>query len=207
MKIAISSDNHLDVNRVDVEETLAYQAHWIISHHVRYYFFGGDLFNDFNQTCDYFRRLQQLLDQRANVFFVAGNHDLLNNATFSLAENCPDSAYLHRRFVDLPGTPWRVIGNNGWYDYSFSAYASQPVKVRQWKNVYWLDSVIDQLISDRQRTDMVLKQLRSQLAAASKAEKKVIFITHFAPLEQALTPRPSLWFPNDSSTSTKCFGQ
>lgn len=52
MKIAISSDNHLDVNQVNVDQALAFQTKWLIDHHVDYYFYAGDLFNNFQETRD-----------------------------------------------------------------------------------------------------------------------------------------------------------
>ncbi|WP_302176572.1 hypothetical protein [Limosilactobacillus ingluviei] len=43
MKIAISSDNHLDVNQVDPAQALAAQAKWLLEQQVGAYFFLGDL--------------------------------------------------------------------------------------------------------------------------------------------------------------------
>lgn len=191
MKIAISSDHHLDVNRVDVYQALQFQASWLIDHHVDKYFFAGDLFNDFQRTRDYFARLRLLLGTRTTAYFIAGNHDMLKHAPYQLVEHCPDPGYLHQHFVDLPGTQWRVIGNNGWYDYSFSTYADQPQRVAQWKNAYWLDSAIDQPVDDQQRMATVLHQVANQLRAAQQVGKQVIFLTHFVPRADLLAPRPS----------------
>ncbi|WP_295746987.1 metallophosphoesterase [uncultured Limosilactobacillus sp.] len=191
MKIAISSDNHLDVNQVDVNQALNFQGHWLLDHQVDSYLFAGDLFNDFQQTRAYFTRLQALLGQQTRVYYIAGNHDLLKHAPYALVEECSDPAYLHRRFVDLAGTDWRVIGNNGWYDYSFSSYANQPQRVAQWKRAYWLDSIIDQPLSDQQRMANVLQEVDKQLQAAKLAGKKVILLTHFAPAVEALGQPPA----------------
>lgn len=191
MKIAVSSDNHLDVNRIDVEKALNFQSDWLLGHDISYYFFDGDLFNDFQQTCNYFFRMRQLLGPRAAAYFIAGNHDMLKNAPHQLVEHCPDPGYLHQHFVDLPGTRWRVIGNNGWYDYSFSSYTNQPRRVAQWKNAYWLDSAIDQPFDDQQQMANVLQQVKKQLDDARQAGKQVIFLTHFAPRAELLSPQPS----------------
>lgn len=99
-------------------------------------------------------------------------------------------SYLHNQFVDLPNTNWRIIGNNGWYDYSFSAYYHHQREVQSWKNVYWLDSSIDQPISDQERMNMVITQVKYQLSLAKAANKHVIFLTHFAPRHELLAPRP-----------------
>ena len=47
MKIAISSDNHLDVNRQDPDEIVSLQANYLNKQNVEYYLFAGDMFNDF----------------------------------------------------------------------------------------------------------------------------------------------------------------
>lgn len=191
VRIAVSSDNHLDVNRINPAGALRMQSSFLLSKGVDYYFHGGDLFNDFAQTRHYMQDLQEQLGDRCHAFYIAGNHDLLQHVSYQQAETLPDPAYLHNRYVDFPGTNWRLIGNNGWYDYSFSTYATQPAAVQQWKQVYWLDSGIDQPLTDHQRMATVLKQVKSQLAAARLAGKRVLFLTHFAPRHELLAPKPA----------------
>ncbi|MDD6431741.1 MAG: metallophosphoesterase [Lactobacillaceae bacterium] len=191
VRIAISSDNHLDVNQADPAAALAMQAQYLQDHGIQYYFYAGDLFNDFDQTRQYMVDLQRRLISRVRVYYIAGNHDLLQHAPYDLTEHLADPGYLHRRYVDLPGTNWRMIGNNGWYDYTFSAYRDDPTAVQQWKRVYWLDSEIDQPGDDQERMDNVLNQVTTQLAAAKDAEKRVLFLTHFAPRHELLAPRPA----------------
>lgn len=191
VRIAISSDNHLDVNRVDPRAALTMQARYLVEQGVQYYFFAGDLFNDFTRTRQYMRNLQQQLAGQTRVYFIAGNHDLLKHAPASLATGLADLSYLQNRFVDLPGTDWRVVGNTGWYDYSFSTYRTAPGAIRQWKRVYWLDSAISQLGNDQERMATVLDQVAGQLATAKQAGRRVLFLTHFAPRHELLAPRPA----------------
>lgn len=47
MRLVISSDNHIDVNRLDLTTTLQFQANWLVQHQVDLYFHLGDLFNNF----------------------------------------------------------------------------------------------------------------------------------------------------------------
>lgn len=155
-----------------------------------YYLYAGDLFNDFAKTKQYFKQLQKLLPH-TKTLYILGNHDLINNASFNEIEYHTSSLYLHNQFVDLANTNWRIIGNNGWYDYSFSVYRDQPQKVSNWKKVYWLDSSVDQTMSDPQRMDSVLAQVDHQLSLAADANKQVIFLTHFAPRHQLLAPKPA----------------
>lgn len=191
VRIAISSDNHLDVNQVDPAAALAMQAQYLQDHSVQYYFYAGDLFNDFTQTRQYMTALQHRLADRVHVYYIAGNHDLFQHASYDQIEHLSAPGYLHRHYVDLPGTNWRMIGNNGWYDYSFSTYRDDSIAVRQWKRVYWLDSEIEQPGDDQERMNNVLSQVTAQLAAAKDAGKRVLFLTHFAPRHELLAPRPA----------------
>lgn len=45
MKIVVSSDNHLDVNRISPAEALAFQAQYLNQIKADYYLFAGDMFN------------------------------------------------------------------------------------------------------------------------------------------------------------------
>ena len=190
MKIAVSSDNHLDVNQVPVDTVLDLQADWLARHSIDYYLFAGDLFNDYLKTRDYFTRLQARVPQ-THIYYILGNHDLLNHVTADQTEHATDPRYLHNRAVDLPGSDWRLIGNNGWYDYSFSSYYQQPAAVESWKKVYWLDSSIDQPESDQARMARVLQQTTVLLDQAQRDHKRVLFLTHFVPCQHLLAPKPA----------------
>lgn len=191
IKIAISSDNHLDVNRINIQEALTFQASWLRQNKIDYYLYAGDLFNDFAKTNHYFNQLQQLIPN-TKIYYVAGNHDLLNNISFVEAETLHSPLYLHNRFIDIPNSNWRIIGNSGWYDYSFSSYHDRTKEVQSWKNVFWLDSSIEQPISDQERVQRVLKQVKHQLLLAKQVQKRVILITHFAPRHELLAPKPQV---------------
>lgn len=188
VRVAFSSDNHLDVNRVPIDTTLHQQATWLNSHQVQVYVHIGDLFNDLDKTRNYMQRLDHELT--GNAYYILGNHDMLNHAPYNLVEHLADEQYLHHRWIDLSPTDWRIIGNNGWYDYSFSVFADQPTKVAQWKNVYWLDSSIQQPLNDRARMERVCQQVQQDLVQAKTDHKQVILVTHFAPRHELLNAKP-----------------
>lgn len=190
IKIAVSSDNHLDVNRQDVDQVLDEQSKWLNDHQVDYYLFAGDLFNNFAKTATFMDRLQARLKE-TKALYIAGNHDMLGAKSADQIEDFADNQYLHNRYLDLPGTPWRVIGNNGWYDYSFSTYHNDPVAVQRWKKIFWLDSSIPQQESDQDKMSRVLKQVDHQLYFAQRQNKQVLFLTHFAPDHRLLAPKPA----------------
>lgn len=188
VRIAFSSDNHLDVNRVSVEATMRQQATWLNNLQVDIYVHVGDLFNDLQKTNNYIHRLDHQLTGHA--YYILGNHDMLNHAPYQTVEHPTDPQYLHHRWMDIPQNDWRIIGNNGWYDYSFSSYSNDPERITQWKKVYWLDSSIDQPMGDLERMQYVLQQVKNDLDRAEKDHKKVIFVTHFAPRHELLNKKP-----------------
>ena len=159
MKIAVSSDLHLDLNHADVAEIITQQAHYLTRQEIDHYFFVGDAFNDFEQTSAYFAELQSQLPT-TKVHYLAGTQ-----------------------------TNWRIIGNNGWYDYSFSMYESNVKEVAKWKRAYWVDRPIMQPMNDPERMAIVLHQVEEALEQAHNQQKQVIFMTHFAPIREAL-PHP-----------------
>ncbi|KRL17177.1 hypothetical protein FD12_GL001965 [Lentilactobacillus rapi DSM 19907 = JCM 15042] len=50
IKIAASSDNHFDINKVDIDQIVEQQAAYLNENHVDYYLIAGDMFNDFEKA-------------------------------------------------------------------------------------------------------------------------------------------------------------
>ena len=183
MKIAISSDNHLDSNHLDPDQVSWQQAAVLNQQEVDIYLFAGDLFNDFQRTLDYFRTLQART--RAKVLFIAGNHDMLQNISPPELETFTDPLYFHRQVLEIPH--WYLAGNNGWYDYSFSKLKDNPDQIRRWKKAFWPDGMVQQEESDYQREDRVLAQVKRALDQVG--DRKILLATHFVPQKALLWPR------------------
>lgn len=181
VKIVASSDNHFDINKVDIDQIVEQQAAYLNENHVDYYLIAGDMFNDFEKALAYVRDLKKKVVS-TTVLFIAGNHDMIRNVTYEELEEGNWPGYLNNRFIDIPNTDIRIIGINGWYDYSFASnVAKSESDFYHWKQTYWIDSQISQPMSDIEREDIVLQELEKQLIAAQNASKKVIVMTHFVP--------------------------
>ncbi|WP_127849808.1 metallophosphoesterase [Lacticaseibacillus hulanensis] len=189
MKIAFSSDNHLDINRVDVAAILPQMAAALIAAKVDYYVNTGDTFNDFTKTRSFYAQLQAQLGASVQVRYLAGNHDMVRGISYAELEELDDPLYLHNRAEQLPGTNATLVGNNGWYDYSFvpADAGVTPSELRHWKKAFWIDGVIEQPQSDAERMQAVLTQVRAKLAA--NAGRQIIFATHFVPQRAFLNPQ------------------
>jgi len=189
-RIAFVSDLHFDVNHVDLATNLAQQAAYLKEQRVNAYLIAGDLTNHFNQSLSIVEDLQKRLAP-AQVRFIAGNHDMLHDVTYQALESPISPLYLHNQFWDLPGTDWRIMGNNGWYDYQFAD--NLPGRnFLAWKRAFWVDSTIAQPMDDVARMDRVLVQVEKQLVAARAAHKRVFFMTHFVPR------RDFIWYTGDN---------
>lgn len=184
VRVALTSDNHFDVNQLDSNELLKHQAQVLADLKVKYYIIAGDTFNDFTKTVHYVDVLQHELGSQTEVYFLAGNHDMAAGVTYDELETRINAHYLHNQFVDIPGTDWRIVGNNGWYDYTFASQLFNERSVAdfaQWKRAYWFDGVIEQPMTDPEREDVVLQQTTNQLLDATVASKRVLYVTHFVP--------------------------
>lgn len=188
MKVAMTSDNHYDINHVDLSETIKQQTAYLKQLDVDYYLNAGDLFNDFNKSLDFMERLQQALGPQIKAYFIAGNHDMAHGVTFNGLEAPNSDQYAHNKLITL-NDETVLVSNNGWYDYSFARVAGKANQdYQQWKQAFWLDSVIEQQMSDPKRMEHVLAQTRFLLEQARG--KQVIFMTHFVPRLEYIFQNP-----------------
>ncbi len=193
MQIAISVDDHLDVNKIEPVAAAKRMADYLTQQGAAAYLNAGDTFNDFTKTRAFYHDLQAQV--RMPVRFLAGNHDLVNHITYAQAQSPLDVLYLHEQTLTLPGSDTVIIGNNGWYDYSLapSDLHKTPQEFTQWKNGHWLDGAIDQPVSDLERMQRVLETTHQALQQAQG--RRVIYVTHFVPRRDFMVyaPNHSRW--------------
>lgn len=182
VKVGFSSDNHLDLNKVDWRWAAREQANYLLRAGVETYFILGDVSNHYERTYQYVTYLQEQLASQVQVRFILGNHDMSSDLTYDQIESIESPLYLHNHYLDIVGTSWRVIGHNGWYDYGFSPMMDEASGQRFHYGFYY-DRIIQQSMSDRERTDIALNQLQAQLTRAGQAQKQVIVVTHFVPIK------------------------
>lgn len=191
VKLAVSVDNHFDVNHIDAQAAVVKIAGYLLANHYQVYVNAGDTFNDFTKTLWFYRALQQAVGSKVVVRYLAGNHDLVKNVSYQTAQSSVSPLYLHEKTLTVPGTNTVIIGNNGWYDYSLAPadLKATDADFAQWKRAYWIDSAIDQPVSDRERMARVLTTTKRDLLAA--AGHRVIYVTHFVPTPLMMMPAPA----------------
>lgn len=178
VKVAFSSDNHLDLNKINVERIMNVQALYLLNASINLYVIAGDLFNDFEKTLTYVRDMQTLLADKVQIRFIAGNHDMAKGVTYEELESDIDPLYLHNKFIDLTPTV-RLIGNNGWYDYDFVGDTYTDAQIQQFKQTFWYDRRIQQPVTDKERFNRNMAQIQAQLDAADR--RQTVVVSHFVP--------------------------
>ncbi|CAH1855074.1 metallophosphoesterase [Convivina intestini] len=179
MKLAFSSDNHFDVNRLSVDELLPRQAEYLVQNQIDLYIIAGDLFNDFSKSLAYCRRLSEIGQGSFAVRFLAGNHDMASGVTYEELESDIDPLYFHNKSLDI-GDSYRLIGNNGWYDYGFDNQNHPKAEIEHFKHELWYDRRIQQPMSDPERCLINLQQIENQIKQADG--RKLILVDHFVPI-------------------------
>lgn len=209
VKVALTSDNHFDINQVDSDEMLKQQAQWLVDNGVKLYLIAGDLFNDFAQSVRYIERLQGELGNALQVRWIAGNHDMLHSVSYPELTHYESPQFMHNRLETIPGTQWCLIGNNGWYDYTLAEKLPEKQDFAQWKQAYWIDSIIDQPMTDEERMEIVLQQTETLLKQARQQRRQVVFMTHFAPRKDYIQVHPELrmWNMSNAMMGSQRLGQ
>lgn len=181
-KVAMTSDNHFDINHVDLVAVLEQQVAYLLAHHYTDYLIAGDLFNDFKQSVAFVEKLTQQLQPQCRVFFIAGNHDMIRGTDYVELQSAGMPQYAHQKLIDFPGTDYVLVGNNGWYDYQFAQIPGKTAaEYSRWKKAFWIDGVIQQPVSDFERMNLVLTDTAAKLQQATQQHKKVLYMTHFVP--------------------------
>ncbi len=145
MRIGILSDIHVDLEHPEPEKVIDGIAAAMEANAVEAMIIAGDVANDFRLTLGALRTLERLTGAR--VLFVPGNHDIWN-------EHHPHlTAWdIYEELREFPGNltngpqvlanGWVVIGDLGWYDYSFGGeYTPEEFDRMQIDGRLWQDKV------------------------------------------------------------------
>lgn len=180
MKVGMISDIHVNINKdYGILETLADRAR---GRQIDLLVVAGDISNHYSTTAAGMDRLQAMCGMP--VYFVPGNHDLWDEqaeikdtgATYARYQAHPSC--LIGKSVDL-GNGWALVGETGWYDYSFGGaqYTADDFLCRKLGERTWMDSVnADWRQKDVAVNRRMLQALESRLI--ENRGKRVIAVTH-----------------------------
>jgi putative phosphoesterase len=199
MRIGVLSDIHVDLNggRPVIEALLAAMRR----RGVETMLIAGDVSSDYRVTLESLEQLQERSGTR--ILFVPGNHDIWNEAHPGITAWQAYEA-LERFPGNLTGGPqeigggWTIIGDLGWYDYSFggSRYSLKDFDRMQFGERIWQDRIkavwgrhtleVHRIFHDKLDTQL------ERLAPASLAsgDHKLILMTHVLPRREFTVQRP-----------------
>ena len=160
---------------------------------------AGDVSSDYRVTLDTLKQLQERSGIR--ILFVPGNHDIWNESHPHI-DAWQAYAALERFPGNLTNGPqeiaegWMMIGDLGWYDYSFggSQYSREEFDRMQYGQRVWQDRI--KAVWDRPTLQMhrifheKLQKELEQNAACSRADDKIILVTHVLPRREFTVQRP-----------------
>ena len=198
LKIGILSDLHVDLEGIDPQSVLSGLVSAIKENCVQVMIVAGDVANDFEITLEFMQSLENA--SGARCLFVPGNHDIWN-------EKHPDKTAweIYHALEEFPGNlalgpvelngRWVVIGDLGWYDYSFGSRKYTTAEYNRMKigNRLWQDKV--KAVWNKPTLEMhryFYRKLEKQLEAYEK--KNIILVTHVLPLlEFTVQPPDRMW--------------
>ncbi|MFD0714209.1 metallophosphoesterase [Paenibacillus sp. GCM10027626] len=180
MKAAVISDLHVDMN--EGHPVIAALCEAVKRQEIELLIVAGDLANHYEQSLAAIRDIRE--GSGAQVLFVPGNHDY-----WSIDDPQHDTWATYRHFQQTegclsggayaPNEDWIIIGDSGWYDYSFGTadyteaeYDAMKLGERTWK---------DSLFVNWGRSNKEIHRYFYEKMAAELAlhqGKKVILVTH-----------------------------
>lgn len=185
MKLGIISDIHVDINARAGKPVVEGLVSAIVDHQVDGMIIAGDVANDYKLTLSTLHDIETATGCRC--LFVPGNHDIWNehhprmDAWQIYAALRQFEGNLAKGPVKL-GDNWIVIGDLGWYDYSFG---SSEFSIQEFDRM----KIDDRLWEDKVKAlwgqptlevhDFFYAKLEKQLEAHQG--KNIIFVTHVLP--------------------------
>lgn len=195
MIIGVISDLHVDINFVEGDKIEDAIIKVILEKKVEILIIAGDISNDYVKSLEVVDYIEE--KTTCKCLFVPGNHDLWNMEHEDLIHTSVIYERLKAHDSCLCDAPYVindeyvVIGDVGWYDYSFgsNAYTREAFLLGKQSDRQWQDKkYIRWHISDEEKTQVFYKKLSEQLQQYS--DKKVIFVTHMVTHKQMTVPLP-----------------
>jgi len=194
MRLGILSDIHVDINLEAGKPVMEGLKAAITSKNIDKMIIAGDMASDYQLTL---ARLHELEDDTGvECLFVPGNHDIWNenhadiNAWDAYERLTAHSGNLVNGPRSLIGD-WVVVGDLGWYDYSFGSpeFSIEEFDRMKIDDRLWQDKI--KAIWDRPAREMhgyFYDKLEKQLQA--HRGRNIILVLHVLPLKYFAVPNP-----------------
>lgn len=181
MKVMFLSDWHLDNNqKFQKKNLLVEMIDYINEERPDYVIVAGDISGSSKTTLKVIDRIEE--ETAAKVKFVPGNHDIWTRKqtswdNYEELKSHPSS--LMHSSLELPNG-YIVIGDQGWYDYSFRPSYMNRFEVKGHKENLWADADYAKWQMDDADVYKKMEDNFREMLEAHK-DRKVIFVNHFIP--------------------------
>ncbi|MGF7535124.1 metallophosphoesterase [Bacillus mexicanus] len=193
MRIAILNDLHLDLNSIEMKYNLVPELiEGLKSKNPDLIIIAGDIANYASDSVRVIDKIQEKLAKQ--VLFIPGNHDIWTSKEVAIKgidswENYNFFSKHSSSLIDKPyhiNDEYVVIGDMGWYDYSFAPETIPIYTMKSRKKSLWSDGKYAIWNMDDQK---LMKRMldKFQKMFEEHKNKKVIFVNHFVPYKEFIT--------------------
>ncbi len=193
MKIAVISDLHIDINeKFPVIDCL---ASYLKKHRADVLLVAGDIC----ENAVYVKEAMEELEKQSGsrVLYVPGNHDMWSehleevstDEIYQIYKEDPRCLCDHPIVLKGENGPFVVIGDIGWYDYSFASkeYGFEELETMEHEGRIWQDRLKNQWTVDNKGClEQMLNHLEKQLK--EYIDYPAVVVTHMLPIKEFCVP-------------------
>ncbi len=212
MKIGVLSDIHIDINYIDRDEVTPAICSAVKVRSLDMMIIAGDVASDYKLVIESMEDIEKYTG--IPCLYIPGNHDIWT-------ENYPDltSWDIYEKLKGFPrnltkepymfGRDWIVIGDIGWYDFSFgdTGYSFDDFSRMKYGERVWQDSI--KAVWGKSTHEMhsyFLHKLENQLKTYQN--KKVIIVTHVLPISDfTVLPPDPMWEYMNAFLGSREYGE
>ncbi|BBD89175.1 metallophosphoesterase [Staphylococcus caprae] len=194
MKIGAISDLHVDRHpKLEQDEYLNVLSQVIQHRKLDILLIAGDISNDYQMSYHFIKQLKDNIN--IPTYFIPGNHDLWSDDSDKTSTEILD--YYKSKEECLIGRPfiindeWAIVGNTGWYDYSYADTRFTQDKIQKGKHygATWQDKVrMDWSLSDQQLSKIAANKVEEDIKQV--CNRNIILMTHIVTHPQFVVPTP-----------------
>lgn len=194
MNIGVISDLHIDRHqKLEPNDYLQVLVKVITTRELDLLLIAGDISNHYKLTAKFINNLEQLA--AIKVLFIPGNHDYwTTEADATSSDILQFYMSMEQCLIGKPyhlNDDWAIVGNTGWYDYSYAdpKFSLEKIAKRKYYGATWQDKVkIDWAIEDRKLSMIAAKQTIKDIEQVK--QKKIILMTHIVTHPKFAVPTP-----------------